>query len=84
VDQAVMSVPSELVTCCEVNGEEVRAIEFTPPAIGDQSRCAGLVQRRTATLWQSTWSSPHARTDVTQSTAKARGHRPTRIAGHPG
>ena len=30
VDQALMSVPSELVTCCEVNGEEVRAIEYTP------------------------------------------------------
>src|SRR3954466_12810945 len=30
LDHASMSVPSGLVTCCEVTGEEVRAIGSTP------------------------------------------------------
>src|SRR3954453_11962568 len=36
LDHASMSVPSGLVTCCEVIGEEVRAIESTPVRRSEQ------------------------------------------------
>ena len=49
VDQALMSVPSGLVTCCEVNGEEVRAM--SPLPTGDQASIP-MRRARSATYYE--------------------------------
>src|SRR5687768_6455158 len=49
VDQALMSVPSALVTCCEVNGEDVRAM--SPLPTGDQGSVP-MRRARSATYFE--------------------------------